>query len=144
MRILITGFEPNDDGFNASKILIESLRDYPHEKLVDITNLLAYEVMPPSSIKLKGTVLRAIKEHNAECCVFTGQAPGRNKITFERFATNLKDFGSLDGENNQPRGELIEYDGPAAYWSSLPNQEALINSQTSHCVAGLHLENLAL
>ena len=126
MGILVTGFEPNDDGLNASQILVESLRDEPPQSLSGVVHLLHYEVMPPSSAKLKASVLGAIQQHHPTFCVFTGQAPGRNKITIERFATNLKDFGSPDGEGIQPRGELIEQDGPAAYWSNLPAQEALV------------------
>ena len=45
-----------------------------------------------------------------------------------QLATNLKDFGSPDGEGMQPHGEFIEKDGPAAYWSNLPNQESLIDN----------------
>jgi len=126
MGILVTGFEPNDDGLNASKILVESLRDEPPKSLSNIQQLVRYEVMPPSSEKLRTAILDAIESHRPTYCVFTGQAPGRNKITIERFATNLKDFGSPDGEGRQPRDELIEPAGPPAYWSNLPNQELLI------------------
>lgn len=53
MTILITGFEPNDDGLNASKILVESLRDEPPENLSSIRELIHYEIIPPSSNKLQ-------------------------------------------------------------------------------------------
>lgn len=126
MDILVTGFESNDDGLNASKILVESLRDEPPAGLSGISQIIRYEVMPPSSEKLRAAVLNAIEVHHPLYFVFTGQAPGRNKITIERLATNLNDFGSPDGEGKQPRGELIERDGPAAYWSNLPVQELLV------------------
>lgn len=126
MGILVTGFEPNDDGLNASKILVESLRDDPPEILSRLRELIHYAVMPPSSNQLQAVTLEHIARHKPAYCIFTGQAPGRNKITFERLATNLKDFGSPDGEGIQPRGDFIETDGAAAYWSNLPNQEALI------------------
>lgn len=126
MTILVTGFEPNDDGLNASKILIESLRDDLPESLLGIRELIHFVVMPPSTNQLQTVILEHLSRHRPAYCVFTGQAPGRNKITVERLATNLKDFGSPDGEGNQPHGELIETDGCAAYWSNLPNQEALV------------------
>jgi pyroglutamyl-peptidase len=128
MNILVTGFEPNDDGLNASKILIESVRDDLPESIFRIREILHFEVFPPSSNALETNFLKAIAKHNPTYCLFTGQAPGRNKITFERLATNLKDFGSPDGDGMQPHGEYIEKDGPAAYWSNLPNLEFLIDS----------------
>ena len=128
MSILVTGFEPNDDGLNASKILIESVRDELPESLSGIQEILHFEVLPPSSDALQANLLKVIAKHKPIYCLFTGQAPGRNKITLERLATNLKDFGSPDGEGMQPHGEFIEKNGPAAYWSNLPNQEFLIDN----------------
>ena len=128
MSILVTGFEPNDDGLNASKILIESMRDDLPEFISGIREILHFEVIQPSTDALQTNLLKAISKHKPTYCLFTGQAPGRNKITFERLATNLKDFGSPDGEGMQPHGEFIEKDGPAAYWSNLPNQESLIDN----------------
>ena len=32
MKVLITGFEPNDHGLNASELLVKSLRDRPPSK----------------------------------------------------------------------------------------------------------------
>lgn len=124
--ILVTGFEPNDDGLNASKMLIESLRDDPPETLLRISQPVHYVIMPPSTCQLRTVILEHISRYKPTYCVFTGQAPGRNKITFERLATNLKDFASPDGEGNQPHGDFIEPDGNAAYWSNLPNQELLV------------------
>ncbi len=128
MNILVTGFESNDEGLNASKILVESMRDDLPEFISGIREILHFEVIPPSTYALQTNLLKALSKHKPTYCLFTGQAPGRNKITFERLATNLKDFGSPDGEGKQPHGEFIEKDGPAAYWSNLPNQESLINN----------------
>ncbi len=124
--ILVTGFEPNDDGLNASKMLVESLRDDPPASLLKISEPIHYVIMPPSTSQLRTGILEHISRYKPDYCVFTGQAPGRNKITFERLATNLKDFGSPDGEGNQPHGDFIEMDGPAAYWSNLPNPAMLV------------------
>ncbi len=126
MSILVTGFEPTDNGLNASKILVESLRDDLPESISGIRNMVHFAVMPTSTGKLRSAVLSCISRVQPDYCVFTGQAPGRNKIMFERLATNLNDFSSPDIEGKQPRGEFIENGGPAAYWSSLPNQELII------------------
>ena len=134
MSILVTGFEPNDDGLNASKILIESVRDDLPESISGIREILHFEVLPPSSDSLLTNMLKAIAKHKPTYCLFTGQSPGRNKITFERLATNLKDFGSPDGDGLQPRGEYIEKDGPAAYWSNLQNLESIIDGLNENCI----------
>ena len=151
MTILITGFEPNDDGLNASKILVESLRDEPPENLSSICELVHYEIIPPSSNKLQSNILEHISNYKPEYCIFIGQAPGRNKITFERLATNLKDFGSPDGDGSQPHGDHIEPEGPAAYWSNLPNQDKLVERLNENGIpasfsnhAGNHLCNQIL
>lgn len=52
MTILLTGFEPNDDGLNASKILVESLATDIPKKLCSFEHLLHYEIIPPDTNKL--------------------------------------------------------------------------------------------
>ena len=47
MSILVTGFEPNDDGLNASKILIESVRDDLPESISGIREIMHFEVLRP-------------------------------------------------------------------------------------------------
>lgn len=51
MTILVTGFEPNDDGLNASKILVESFATDIPQKLSPFDHLLHYEIMPPDTIE---------------------------------------------------------------------------------------------
>jgi pyroglutamyl-peptidase len=126
MSILITGFEPNDDGLNASKILIESMREDLPECIAGMRDILHFEVLAANTSTLNESLFQAIATHEPCYCLFTGQAPGRNKITLERLATNLKDLGSPDCVGLQPHGEMIEKAGPAAYWSNLPGQEFLI------------------
>ena len=60
MSILVTGFEPNDDGLYASKILVESLRDDPPESLSGIREIIHYLVMPPSTSQLQAVILEQI------------------------------------------------------------------------------------
>ena len=120
MTILLTGFEPNDNGLNASKILVQSLAtDFP-KSINRFSNLVHYEIMPPDTNKLGSALVHIINLYKPRFCIFVGQAPGRNKITIERIATNLKDFRTSDGAGNLPRGILIEKDSPVAYWSTLP------------------------
>jgi len=122
MKLLITGYEPNDDGLNASKILIESLKSELPKEVNSSKVKYIFKILPPDTNSLKNTIENLIKTYNPEICVFIGQAPGRNRIGLERLAINLKDFGAPDGKGNHPKGERIDPEGPVAYWSTVTNQ----------------------
>lgn len=53
MKILLTGFEPNDDGLNASEILIRSLKANPTPEIIDELDSLRFEVMPGNTNQLE-------------------------------------------------------------------------------------------
>jgi len=126
MKILITGFEPNDKGLNASKILVESLSSELTSSIEPSIAEFTFEILPPDTESVKSVLYKLIESHNTDICVFIGQAPGRNKIGLERIAINLKDFGAPDGKGNHPKGDLIEPEGSAAYWSSVKNQQDIV------------------
>lgn len=128
MVVLVTGFKPNGEELNASELLVNSLKANPPQELTKYINLLRFEIFPSNTLTLEGNCERILKIHNPRVCILTGQAPSRNKITIERIATNLKDFKSPDQAGNSPKGEKIKLDTPAAYWSTLPNIEALVLS----------------
>ena len=69
MTILVTGFEPNDDGLNASKILVESLRDDPPESLSGFRDLIHYAVIPANTNQIKAVILEHISRYN--CIMLT-------------------------------------------------------------------------
>jgi pyroglutamyl-peptidase len=46
MRVLITGSEPNDDGLNASELVVVSLRDNPTPELSQYINCIDFKIMP--------------------------------------------------------------------------------------------------
>ena len=49
-----------------------------------------------------------------------GQAGGRDSITPERIGVNIRDARISDNAGNQPRGEFVAEDGPAAYFATVP------------------------
>jgi pyroglutamyl-peptidase len=123
--VLLTGFEPNDDGINASEVVVRSLCGTTPTELRDFQDLVCCCIMPGDTDALKNALGRAIAEYQPSDCVFIGQAHGRTQITIERLATNLRDFRVPDRQGNQPRAQAIEADGPAAYWSTFPNIDTL-------------------
>jgi len=123
-RILTTAFEPNDNGLNASQVVVESLVSNPPALLESLGNRLRYAILPGNTHTLTDVLVTLIDEHQPDFCVLVGQAPGRSKITFERVATNLRDFMVPDRAGNLETGSHIFADAPAGYlalstpWSS--------------------------
>ena len=126
MVVLVTGFEPNDDGINASEVLVKSLVENLPLTLTECRELLRFEVMPGNTNLLEDALKQSFQVPSPDFCLFTGQAPGRNKITIERIATNLKDFKTPDKAGNLPVGEKILPNGEAAYFSTISNLEELV------------------
>ena len=52
-----------------------------------------------------------------------GQAGGRAAVTPERIAVNIRDARIPDNAGNQPGGEQIAPDAPAAYFATVPVKE---------------------
>ena len=132
MRVLITGFEPNDDGLNASELVVMSLRDNPPQILSQYINDINFKIMPGNTCSLGQVVDATLKAFLPDICICIGQARGYNKIALERMAKNLRSFTTPDKANNAPKGELITTEGPVAYWASLPDQDSLVSLLESH------------
>jgi pyroglutamyl-peptidase len=149
-RILVAGFVPNDDGLNASQAVVESLKSEPPAALKPLGDRLRYAILPGDTHVLTDALVALIEEHDPAACVLVGQAPGRSKITFERIATNLRDFMVPDRAGNLEAGSRILAGAPAAYFSTV---DALQLARTLESAgipaapsnhAGNHLCNQAL
>jgi pyroglutamyl-peptidase len=126
MRVLVTGFEPNDNELNASELVVASLRDDPTQALSQYMNDIDFKIMPGDTNALESMVNKTLKEVSPDICLGVGQARGYNRIALERIAKNLKYFVTLDRMGNAPTGELVVSDAPVAYWSSLLEQDRLV------------------
>lgn len=151
MKVLITGFEPNDDSLNASEMVVVSLRDNPTQELSQYIDDIDFKIMPGNTNILGQVVNETLKALSPDICIGIGQARGYNKIALERMAKNLRYFVTLDRAGNAPKGEQIVQDGCAAYWASLSDQEGLISLLESHNIparisndCGTHLCNQIL
>ncbi len=118
-RILVTGFEPNDDGLNASQVVVESLISDVPPALESLSDCLRFAILPGNTNTLTETIVALIDDHQPSVCLLVGQAPGRSKVTFERVATNLRDFMVADSAGNVETGSRIFAEAPAAYFSTL-------------------------
>ena len=114
-KLLITGFDSfGGAGINPSweavKLLPEQIGDLELTKMEIPTVFgLAAE-----------TVIAKAEEVKPDLILCIGQAGGRDAVTPERIAVNIRDAKIRDNAGNQPMGEFVVPDGPAAYFATVP------------------------
>ena len=114
-KLLITGFDPfGGAAVNPSWLAVQALPERVGE----------YELCKLQIPTVFGQAARLVLEKAAEfapdviLCV--GQAGGRAAVTPERIGVNIRDARIADNAGNQPKGEMVDKNGPAAYFSSVP------------------------
>ena len=129
-KLLITGFDSfGGAGINPSweavKLLPEQIGDLELTKMEIPTVFgLAAE-----------TVIAKAEEVKPDLILCIGQAGGRDAVTPERIAVNIRDAKIRDNAGNQPMGEFVVPDGPAAYFSTVPVKEMAHAIWRSHIPA---------
>ena len=113
-RLLITGFDPFggasiNPSWEAVRRLPDQIGDYELRKLE----------IPTVFGKATEAVLDVARTFEPDVILCVGQAGGRAAVTPERIAVNIRDARIPDNAGNQPQGEPVAADGPAAYFSSL-------------------------
>ena len=126
-RLLITGFDPFDGNTaNPSWMAVEKLPD----RIGDYT---LYKLQIPTVFeKAAALVLEKADEFHPDLILCIGLAGGRDAVTPERIAVNIRDARTPDNEGNQPQGEFVVPNGPAAYFVTVPVHEmaeAIRNAQ---------------
>ena len=126
-NLLITGFDPfGGESVNPSWLAVSRLPE----------KIGAYTVhkmeIPTVFGEAAAKVLEKAVEIQPELILCVGQAGGRSAVTPERIAVNIRDARIADNAGNQPQGEFVATDGPAAYFSTIPvvkMAEAIRNAQ---------------
>ena len=114
-RLLITGFEPfGGEKINPSWEAVRHLPDIIGEYELCKLNI------PTIYGEAAGLVLDKAREIGADVIISVGQAGGRDAVTPERIAVNIRDGRIPDNAGVLYRGERVVQDGPAAYFSTLP------------------------
>ena len=118
--ILVTGFAPYREAVNASGALVSSMRDELPGDLRDLTHALAFEVIACDDTSresehrsLEDRLRKLLDDYRPALCLFTGQAPAYNKVTFEKVAINTF------------MREIIDPARPVGYWADLPGLDRL-------------------
>ena len=114
-RLLITGFDPSGGAtVNPSWMAVERLPDQIGECV------LCKLQIPTVFSKAATAVLETARQFSPDTILCVGQAGGRAAVTPERIGVNIRDARIPDNAGNQPRGEFVDPQGPAAYFSTLP------------------------
>ena len=114
-KLLITGFDSFDNAsvnpsWEAVKLLPETIGDYEIHKL----QLPTVYGKAPRLLLEKAALLQP------DVIISVGQAGGRDAVTPERIAVNIRAARIADNEGTLLDGDRIAPDGPAAYFSTLP------------------------
>ena len=114
-KLLITGFDPFgganiNPAWEAVKLLPETIADFEVHKLE----------IPTVYGQAAQKVLKKAGEIRPDVILCIGQAGGRGAVTPERIAVNIRDAKIPDNTGNQPVGQLVAEDGPAAYFATVP------------------------
>ncbi len=114
-KLLITGFDPfGGAAVNPSWMAVSRLPD----RIGDF-ELCKLEI-PTVFDKATRIVLEKAAEFGPDVILCVGQAGGRAAVTPERIGVNIRDARIGDNEGNQPRGEFVAHEGPAAYFATVP------------------------
>lgn len=125
-RILVTGFASTAKGLNASDVLVRSLIDNLPAPLREAKSQLHFRIIDTTPHDLRDALDALLAEIEPAICVFVGQAPGRNAITLERVAANLKFTGPPPSPGDTPPSAPIDAHGPASCVATLTQMDAMI------------------
>lgn len=117
-KLLITGFEPfGGENINPSWEAVERL---PLEiKEYSLTKLCIPVVFGEAA----DMVIKVAKDLCPDAIICVGQAGGREKITPELVAINLRHALIPDNKGNQPKDTKIISDGENAFFSTIPARQ---------------------
>ena len=113
-KLLITGFDAfGGNTLNPSWAAVERLPDTVGEYA------LCKLQIPTVFGAAAQAVLNRAKDFRPDAILCIGLAAGRDAVTPERIAVNIRDARIPDNAGNQPQGEFVVPDGPAAYFSTV-------------------------
>ena len=131
-HLLITGFDPfGGERVNPSWLAVSRLPDTIGKYSVHKMGI------PTVYGEAAAKVLEKAKELQPNLILCVGQAGGRDAVTPERIAVNIRDARIPDNAGNQPLGEFVVSDGPAAYFSTVPVKEMAEAIRNAHIPAAV-------
>lgn len=117
-RLLITGFDPfGGNAVNPSWLAVERLPEETSEFV------LCKLPIPTVFGGAAEAVLAKAAEFRPDVILCAGLAEGRDAVTPERIAVNIRHARIPDNRGYQPDGEPVVPGGPAAYFATVPVKE---------------------
>jgi pyroglutamyl-peptidase len=115
-KLLLTAFEPfAGEAINPSSEVAKAIQNIGFAS-TEVQTLL----LPVDRFQAIDLALKRISERQHDVVILLGEGSRRFRINPERVAINVDDFRIPDNKGNQPKGEAIVEDAPAAYFSTLP------------------------
>jgi pyroglutamyl-peptidase len=112
-RVLLTGFTAfGSVSVNPSQLIVEQLTGSDPD--------LITAVLPVEYAGSRAALYDLLRLHQPNVFIGLGVAAGRKMISLERIAINLDDAAASDNAGVALHGQMIDPEGPAAYWSTLP------------------------
>jgi len=114
-RLLITGFDafggsPANPSWMAVQRLPEKIGCFTLKKCQ----------LPTVFGEAGAVALTASEGFAPDVILCVGVAAGRDAVTPERIGVNIRDARIPDNRGNQPKGEQVAPEGPAAYFATVP------------------------
>lgn len=133
--LLLTGFAPfGGETTNPAMTAVQTL---------DGARLRGHRVvvaqLPVSFADAVQQLDAALAAHAPALVLCTGQAGGRERLSFERVAVNLIDARIADNDGQQPVDQPVVAGAPAAYFTTLPVKRMQAALQSAGIPAGLSL-----
>ena len=129
-KILVTGFDPFggesvNPAYEAVKLLPDTIAGAQVVKLET----------PPVSRRSAGVREQPPPADRPAPAICAGQAGGRSCVTVEQVAINLAEARIPDNDGEQPLGQPLREDGPAAYFATVPVKAMVAGIRAHHLPA---------
>lgn len=112
-KLLITAFDAfGENEVNPSQLAVESLPE-------EVGGFRLKKLVLPTVFGVGERVLAEAEGFAPDVVLCIGVAVGRDAVTPERIAVNIRDARIPDNAGNQPRGEFVAGEGPAAYFATV-------------------------
>lgn len=114
-KLLITGFDPfGGSNKNPSQLAVERLPDSAG------CFTLKKCILPTVYGLASQIALQEAERFVPDVILCVGVAAGRDAVTPERIAVNIRDARIPDNQGNQPTGSPVVENAPAAYFATVP------------------------
>lgn len=119
--ILVTGFEPyGGDVANPSQEIAQAV-----DGRTVGDGIVRGAVLPVEHAAARARISAVLADGDLAAILHLGLAGGRARIALEQVAVNAMDYSIPDAAGAQFAGEPCVPDGPAAYFSTVPNRAIL-------------------